>query len=104
MKIISMGSIPCTHEQKKEVADEAYEPNTRNVIVNCLKERGIDPLAISGIIAKDHGSFGWSKDSATSVYYAVVMEAVAEMDLKTLALNPQVSIVQYVLDNHYMHN
>ena len=30
------------------------------------------------------------------------MEKVAEMDLKTLALNPNAEMKQYVLDKHYM--
>lgn len=30
------------------------------------------------------------------------MEKVAEMDIKTLALNPNAEIKQYVLDKHYM--
>lgn len=44
--------------------------------------------------------------SANAVYNAVVMEKVAEMDLKTLQLNPNSSMAQYVLDKHYMrkHN
>ena len=36
-----------------------------------------------------------------AVYNAVVMEKVAEMDLKTLILNPKAEMKQYVLDKHY---
>ena len=32
----------------------------------------------------------------------VLMEKVAEMDLKTLLLNPDAGLAQYVLDKHYM--
>ena len=39
---------------------------------------------------------------ANAVYNAVVMEKVAEMDIKTLMLNPKASMQQYVLDKHYM--
>ena len=96
------GPIPCTRELTKEEVEEAYELNTGKVIVECLKERGIDPLSVPGIVVKNHGPFSWGKDAAASVYHAVVMEAVAEMDLKTLALNPQASMAQYILDKHYM--
>ena len=50
----------------------------------------------------NHGPFTWGKDAAQSVYHAVVLETIAEMNLKTLALNPNAGIKRYVLDKHYM--
>lgn len=96
------GAIPCTRELTKEEVEEAYELNTGKVIVECIKERGIDPMAVPGIVVKNHGPFSWGKGADAAVYHAVVMEAVAEMDLKTLLLNPDASMQQYVLDKHYM--
>lgn len=96
------GSIPCTRVLTQQEVEEAYELNTGKVIVECIHERNIDPMAVPGIVVKNHGPFSWGRDAAASVYHAVVMEAVAEMDLKTLQLNPQASIAQYVLDKHYM--
>ena len=95
------GPIPCTRELTKAEVDEAYEKNTGLVILECLKERGIDPMAVPGILVKNHGPFSWGKDAAQSVYHAVVMDTVAEMNLKTLMLNPDASLAQYVLDKHY---
>lgn len=96
------GAIPCTRELSKGEVEEAYESNTGKSIVECIKERGIDPLAVPGIIVKNHGPFSWGKDAAVSVYHAVVMEAISEMAIKTLLLNPQASMAQYVCDKHYM--
>lgn len=96
------GAIPCTRELTKAEVEEAYEVNTGKVIVECIKERGVDPLAVPGVVVKNHGPFSWGKDAAASVYHAVVMDAVAEMNLKTLSLNPEASMAQYVLDKHYM--
>ena len=95
------GSIPCTRELTKEEVEEAYELNTGKVIVECIKERDIDPIAVPGIVVKNHGPFSWGKDADAAVYHVVVMEAVAEMALKTLTLKPQASMQQYVLDKHY---
>ncbi len=95
------GPIPCTRNLTREEVEEAYELNTGKVIVECIKERGVDPIAVPGIVVKNHGPFSWGKDAGTAVYHAVVMEAVAEMALKTLMLNPQASMQQYVLDKHY---
>ena len=58
-------------------------------------------MSILGIAGINHGPFSWGKDATNSVYYAVVKEKVAEMDIKTLMLNPNSSMVQYVLDKHY---
>ena len=96
------GPIPCTRELTREEVEEAYEVNTGKVIVECIRERMIDPMAVPGIVVKNHGPFAWGKDATASVYHAVVMDVVAEMDLKTLDLNPQASLQQYVLDKHYM--
>ena len=96
------GSIPCTRELSAEEVEEAYETNTGKVIVECFKRRNIDPVAVPGTVVKNHGPFSWGKDAAESVFNAVVMESVAEMGLKTLLLNREAELQQYVLDKHYM--
>lgn len=96
------GDIPCTRELTKEEVEEAYEKNTGKVIIETIDSLGYDPMAIPGIIVKNHGPFAWGKSPANAVYNAVVMETVAEMDLRTLMLNPDASIASYVLDKHYM--
>lgn len=95
------GAIPCTRELTKEEVENAYEVNTGKVIVESFKERGIDPMAIPGVVVKNHGPFSWGKDAAESVYHAAVMETVAEMDIKTLLLNQNSTMPQYILDKHY---
>ena len=60
-----------------------------------------DIMAIPAILVKNHGPFTWGKNAANSVYHAVVLETVAEMAMKTLQLNPQSELKQYVLDKHY---
>lgn len=96
------GKIPCTRELTKKEVETAYELNTGKVIVECIQGSGIEPMAVPGIVVKNHGPFSWGKDADAAVYHAVVMEAVAEMALKTLLLNPDASMQQYVLDKHYM--
>lgn len=95
------GPIPCTRELTQEEVEEAYEANTGKVIIETLKSRKSDPMALPGVVVKNHGLFSWGEDAASAVYHAVVMETVAEMDLKTLLLNPEASMQQYVLDKHY---
>lgn len=96
------GDIPCARELSKEEVEEDYETNTGKVIIETIEERKIDPMAVPGIVVKNHGPFAWGKSPTNAVYNAVVMEKVAEMDLKTLILNPKAEMKQYVLDKHYM--
>ncbi|MBE6110696.1 MAG: L-ribulose-5-phosphate 4-epimerase [Erysipelotrichaceae bacterium] len=96
------GDIPCTRELSREEVEEAYEKNTGKVIIETIDSLGYDPMAIPGIVVKNHGPFAWGNSPANAVYNAVVMETVAEMDLRTLMLNPNASIAKYVLDKHYM--
>jgi L-ribulose-5-phosphate 4-epimerase len=96
------GDIPCTRELTKQEVMEDYETNTGKVIIETVDSGRYDPMAIPGIVVKNHGPFAWGKSPANAVYNAVVMEKVAEMDLKTLQLNPNSVMAQYVLDKHYM--
>ena len=96
------GSVPCTRELTEDEVKDAYEVNTGKVIVECITQRKIDPKAIPGVIVKNHGPFVWGTSADNSVYNAVVLEKVAEMNIKTLFLNPQASMQQYILDKHYL--
>lgn len=96
------GDIPCTRELTKSEVEDAYELNTGKVIIETIDDLEIDPMAVPGIVVKNHGPFAWGKSPADAVYNAVVLEKVAEMNIKTLMLNPHASMQQYVLDKHYM--
>ena len=95
------GDVPCARELTKDEVFDAYEKNTGKVIIETLDERKIDPVAIPGILVKNHGPFAWGKDAKEAVYHGVVLEHVAEMTLKTLLLNPNAEMASYVLDKHY---
>ena len=82
------GDIPCTRDLTKEEIEEAYELNTGNVIVETIGDA--DPMAIPGIVVKNHGPFAWGRSPKGSVYNAVVLDKVAEMAYKTMTLNPRV--------------
>lgn len=92
------GEIPCTRALNEKEVDNAYEMNTGKIIIETIK----DVVGIPGVVVKNHGPFAWGKDAAESVYHAVVMEKIAEMNIKTLLLNPDSSMAQYVLDKHYL--
>ena len=96
------GDIPCTRELTQKEVMEDYETNTGKVIIETIESEKYDPISIPGIVVKNHGPFAWGKSPDNAVYNAVVLEKVAEMNLKTLMLNPNAEMKSYVLDKHYM--
>lgn len=95
------GEVPCTRDLTELEVNEAYELNTGKVICETFTKRGIDVMAVPGVLVKNHGPFTWGKDAAASVYHAVVLETIAQMNINTLLLNPEAKLSQYVLDKHY---
>ena len=93
------GDIPCTRTLSKEETDIEYEKNTGKVIIETFSN--IDYTQVPGVLVKQHGVFTWGKDPYNSVHNAVVMEQLAEINLKTLLLNDSNKLPQYTLDKHY---
>lgn len=93
------GDIPCARSLTKQEIEEAYELNTGKVIIETIENT--DYMAIPGIVIKNHGPFTWGTSPENAIYNAVVMEKVAEMNIKTLMLNPNATMDQYILDKHY---
>jgi len=95
------GSIPCVRGLTKEEVDGAYELNTGKVIVEGFE--GIDPVAVPGVLVRNHGPFAWGKDAAQAVYHAVVLEEVAKMATRTEMVKMDVEPApQYLQDRHFL--
>lgn len=95
------GAIPVSRGLTRDEVQEAYEKNTGRVIVETVKETAKQPLAVPGVLVRNHGPFTWGKDPAEAVYHSVVLEEIAEMAWKTLQLNPAAALPSYVLEKHY---
>lgn len=94
------GDIPCTRPLTEAEIEEAYEKNTGKVIIETIGDK--DPMAVPGIVVKNHGPFAWGKSAKGAVYNSVVLEKVAEMAYKTMTLNPSWERApQYLFDKHY---
>ena len=96
------GDIPCTRALKEDEVKKDYEKNTGKVIVECIEKLQLDPLAIPGILVKNHGPFAYGISPKKAVENAVVLEKIAEMAFRTLLLNPESSMESYILDKHYL--
>jgi L-ribulose-5-phosphate 4-epimerase len=99
------GAVPCTGQMTTaEILEaEGYEYNTGLVITREFKARRLDPLHVPGVLVRGHAPFAWGKDATAAVETAVVLEAVAEMALETLAVNPSAQPISApLLDKHFL--
>ena len=94
------GEIPVTRPMTGQEVQSAYEWETGNVIVECFQN--LDPAEMSAVLVHGHGPFVWGPNGKKAVENAFALEIVAEMALKTLALNPDARPVStHLLNKHY---
>ena len=95
------GSIPITALMTDDQIATDYELNTGKVIVKTFKNS--DPDQMPAVLVANHGPFTWGPTPAKAVEAAVVLEQVAEMAIKAVALNPDlINISKKLLDKHYL--
>jgi L-ribulose-5-phosphate 4-epimerase len=95
------GNVPCTRALSDDEIAHDYELNTGKVIIETIGRQ--DPMAIPGIIVKEHGPFSWGTSPDNAVHNAVVLERVAQMALNTLSINPFIDRINpALLDKHYL--
>ncbi len=94
------GDIPCTRKLTKEEVERAYEKETGTVIIETFQNK--NPLDIPGVVVNNHGPFAWGTDPNNAVHNAVVLEEVAKMTYRSMMLNKENLIDQYLLDKHYL--
>ncbi|MCR8697103.1 MULTISPECIES: L-ribulose-5-phosphate 4-epimerase [Campylobacter] len=94
------GAIPITRHLDEIEVVENYEKNTGKVIIEAFK--GIDYMAIPGVLVRSHGVFAWGKSAGDSIHNAVVIEELAKMNYQSIQLNPDIkNFPKYILDKHY---
>jgi len=94
--------IPCAAPISDELIQGDYEYNTGKQIVDCLKERGMNPLEVEMVLLGNHGPFTWGSDADKAVYNSKILEELAKMAYLTLQINPDVPrLKQTLIDKHY---
>jgi L-ribulose-5-phosphate 4-epimerase len=97
------GAVPCTRPLSHEEIGGDYELNTGKVIIDTFEQRGLDPVAVPGVLVANHGTFAWGKNAAEAVHNAVVLEECCMMGLNARLLTPGLQqIDQALLDKHYL--
>lgn len=93
------GPVPCTPALTAEQIQGDYVLNTGLAIIDRFK--GIDPMAVPGVLVAGHAPFAWGKTPADAAHNAVVLEAIAKMAWITDSLNQHAGVSQALLDRHY---
>lgn len=96
------GSIPVTRAlTDAEIAGD-YELATGISITDTFAAAGIPPEHMPGCLVRGHAPFAWGPDPAAALENAIVMEEVAAMARRTLALDAGAHpIHQVLLDKHF---
>jgi L-ribulose-5-phosphate 4-epimerase len=95
------GPIRCTRDLTEAECAADYEYNTGQAIVDLFGPAGDDPAEVPGALAANHGPFVWGDSAAESLKNAIICEAVAQMAIQTLALNPHAGAPPYLLERHF---
>jgi len=99
-----LGSIPVTRNLTPEEIEADYEGNTGTVIIErfLAAAPAIDPMDMPGVLVAHHAPFAWGKNAKDAIKNAIALEGVAEMALKTFALNPGMgSLPSHILRKHF---
>jgi L-ribulose-5-phosphate 4-epimerase len=96
------GPVPVTRQMRDQEVLGEYEAQTGSVIIETLEEGGLGPSDMPAILVASHGPFTWGHDASDAVDNAVVLELVAEMATRTVALAPDVpAIGSTLLERHF---
>jgi L-ribulose-5-phosphate 4-epimerase len=92
------GPIRCTRDLTAEECASEYERNTGLAILDTLDG---DATSVPAVLTRGHGPFTWGATATKSLETAIVCEAVAEIALHTLALNPAAAPPEHLIRRHY---
>src|SRR5690606_2271560 len=94
--------IPCAPPMSDGLVEGNYEHHTGIQILDCFKDRNLDPTQVEMVLIGNHGPFAWGADAAKAVYNTKVLETVAHMAYLTLVINPDAPrLKDSLIKKHY---
>ncbi len=95
------GPVPVTRALTVEEVEADYEWETGNVIIERFAD--MDPLDTPAVLVRNHGPFAWGPSGEKAVETALALEIVADMALKTLAINPAAHrLGRHLVEKHFL--
>jgi L-ribulose-5-phosphate 4-epimerase len=97
------GDVPVTRPLRRTEVEQDYEANTGLVIVECFKEQGISPDEVQAVLVANHGPFAWGPTAAAAIENARVLEYLARLEWRVLAIAPDAPRPdRFLVDKHYL--
>ena len=78
-----------------------YEKNTGIVIIEKIKELGVNPLNCPGVLVSSHGPFCWGSTAMEALKNAIRLEYIAKMAYLTCSINPKIEPINKSLHNKH---
>ncbi|MBM3751018.1 MAG: L-ribulose-5-phosphate 4-epimerase AraD [Acidimicrobiia bacterium] len=97
------GDVPVTRAMREEEVVTDYERNTGLVIVETFRQSGIDPSEVQAVLVANHAPFTWGPSAAAAIDNARVLEFLAAMECRILAMAgapPRPD--RFLIDKHYL--
>jgi len=95
------GDIPVTRDLSDDEISDNYERNIGRIIVETFS--GKDSLTIPACLVSSHGPFVWGTTPEIALHNAILLEYVAEMNIYTSILTPDIHrINQKLINKHYL--
>jgi L-ribulose-5-phosphate 4-epimerase len=95
------GPVPVTEAMSAEAVSGDYEKNTGAAIVSLYRE--IDYERVPAALVANHGPFTWGVNAAAAAQTAVILEQVARVAYRTLAINHEANEISGALhDRHFL--
>jgi len=96
------GPVPVTEPLSAAEVEAAYVLNTGAVIARLFREQKLDPVAVPGVLVAGHAPFAWGKNAAAAVEHADLLEYIARLAWRTVAIDPPTDgLAHYVAEHHY---
>jgi L-ribulose-5-phosphate 4-epimerase len=94
--------VPLAEGLTEAEVEEAYVRNTGAVIARLFQARGLDPLAVPGVLVAGHAPFAWGKTPAAAVEHADLLEFIARLAYRSVQLGaPESGLPRHVAEHHY---
>lgn len=95
------GDIPVTRAMRRDEVETDYERHTGLVIAEIFRRDAIDPTEVPAVLVANHAPFTWGPSASAAIENARVLEFVARLECRILALGGGARPDQFLIDKHY---
>jgi len=96
------GDVPVTRALTEDEVTTGYERNTGLVIVETFRAAACDPTEVQAVLVANHAPFTWGPNAAAAIENARVLEFVARLECRILAMGGDVERPDgFLINKHY---